>query len=895
MGIPGFYRWMVERFPKAIVTAKTRTEDVIVESEEKTDCSLPNPNEIEFDYLYLDMNGIVHMCFNPKEIQSDDSASWNEYREVAKKSASDYVDRIFSIIRPRKLIFLALDGVAPRAKMNQQRARRFTSARQQRKEREKAEKGARTTREAFDGNQISPGTTFMSMICDWLHRYVAERIQTDRAWQQIDAIVSDSQVPGEGEHKIMDFIRWQRSQNGYDSNSKHAIYGADADLIMLGLSLHEPNLFVVREDPQFVVCHRCSNFGHTTSDCTATTVSSKDSGSDESRTVHVANLPPDINESILESLFTPCGVILDVRIVRDRETLQPKGFGFVEFKERDSAEKAYRQLHRKKLNGKKLIVSFAREQSGTNSRGVPSDEKLAEFQSISGLSMEESFQYLIESQWNVEVALSIFFDPTGDAQLQRDLLAIATLESNSDGTALNEENENEKTKKRKKPVKFSLVNLGVVRDYLRLLYLSKTNIPADMTNFSLEKWIDDFILVCTFGGNDFVPSLTCVDFFDAGVDVLVAIYKSCQPFPENKSLIEGGQICRKSLETFLRALGKVEEYLASKKVRKNALPGKKKRRSSRARPGDDAKGAATSQKESPNVADGKKEITIHNGKAEEPDVTAKLEYYRQKFGLESSNNNFVRRLCSDYLRTLIWVHKYYYLGCPSWEWFYPYHYPPLASDLAEFIADCSTNEGWTFGKLDSFELGSPFTPFEQLMAVLPVESALESGLPESLISLMTADTEFSQFYRSDFKIDHQGKRESQAVPLLAFVDQELLLKLVRPFEDEKLLTAEQIGRNTRRLPSLYANENKKIDSSLLRGYVELSLTSKSEVQALAPHLPGSEHFKLSGAALSLSEKDLEDMEKSRAGQLCTDRIKSLSCFTCQEFGHRSKDCHLSKD
>jgi len=95
----------------------------------------------------------------------------------------------------------------------------------------------------------------MALINDWLHEFVAQKISTDKSWQQIEFIVDDSSVPGEGEHKILDFMRFLKTCKDYNPNQYHCIYRRDSDLIMLGLITQEPNLHILREDPYLVRCY----------------------------------------------------------------------------------------------------------------------------------------------------------------------------------------------------------------------------------------------------------------------------------------------------------------------------------------------------------------------------------------------------------------------------------------------------------------------------------------------------------------------------------------------------------------------------------------------------------------------------------------------------------------
>jgi 5'-3' exoribonuclease 1 len=230
MGVPKFFRWMSERYPAI--------------SQLIADNRIP-----EFDALYLDMNGIIHNCTHT----NNDSPTFRLTEDKMFIAIFNYIEHLFSKIKPQKLFFMAIDGVAPRAKMNQQRARRFRTALDAEVARDKAIKeGVEMPKEdAFDSNCITPGTEFMARLTKQLKYFVAKKVSEDADWQGVEIVLSGHEVPGEGEHKIMEYIRQAKAQPEYDPNRRHCLYGLDADLIMLGLLSHDPHFCLLREEVTF--------------------------------------------------------------------------------------------------------------------------------------------------------------------------------------------------------------------------------------------------------------------------------------------------------------------------------------------------------------------------------------------------------------------------------------------------------------------------------------------------------------------------------------------------------------------------------------------------------------------------------------------------------------------
>ena len=194
-----------------------------------------------FERLYMDCNSILYDCFRKVTATATATATATEtnYTQIMELAAIE-IEKYISMINPTQYVYIAFDGVAPMAKMDQQRTRRYKSwfdaCIMEKINPIKNGTATTTTTSIF-----TPGTEFMNKLTDFMR----ERFKTAR----LKIIVATPDEPGEGEHKLYEHLR----SFPCEPHETCAIYGLDADLIMLSL-FHLTfcrNLYIFREAPQF--------------------------------------------------------------------------------------------------------------------------------------------------------------------------------------------------------------------------------------------------------------------------------------------------------------------------------------------------------------------------------------------------------------------------------------------------------------------------------------------------------------------------------------------------------------------------------------------------------------------------------------------------------------------
>ncbi|RWR97088.1 putative 5-3 exonuclease [Cinnamomum micranthum f. kanehirae] len=434
---------------------------------------------------------------------------------------------------------------------------------------------------------------------------------------------------------------------------------------------------------------------------------------------------------------------------------------------------------------------------------------------------------------------------------------------------------------------YQFLNIWTLREYLRL-DLAMTEPPFEI-NF--ERIVDDFVFMCFLAGNDFLPHLPTLEIHEGGIDLLMTVYKerfnsmgghlidTHRLKEKNASYMK-----KKRVERFIAAVGSYEEQIFQKRsemreqnlrriLRKMDEANKEEIDSeqefnqtgtcySEFNPGkgysrlndkslslgrvesmwaSDQEIVAADCMESFNctdtdVSNNTKELRqkLKDLLREKSDIFKqgrlpadkvqlghpgwKKRYYKEKFSAETADQMERTRkdIVQNYAEGLCWVLRYYYEGVCSWTWHYKHHYGPFASDIKGF--SCTDIK---------FQMGAPFTPFAQLMSVLPPRSS--HALPEAYRQLMTSNnSKVRYFYRNDFEVDTDGKRYLwQGVTKLPFIEEKLLLTEIENLECE--LADDEVRRNSVSDDKIFTRKSHEFGSEVLSIYGHLKHVSESRL------------------------------------------------------------------
>ncbi|CAO3646971.1 unnamed protein product [Cunninghamella echinulata] len=733
------------------------------------------------------MNGIIHPCCHPE----DKPAPSTEDEMIIDIFA--YIDCIVNIIRPRKVLYMAIDGVAPRAKMNQQRSRRFRAAQLAEIER-KAEEKVRQELAAigqedqlekkeahFDSNCITPGTPFMAHLAFCLRYYIAEKQNTDPLWKNLKVILSDATVPGEGEHKVMEFIRVQRSRPEHDPNTSHVMYGLDADLIMLALGTHEPHFKILRED--VIVqqhnkknCEICRKPGHSAVDCRVNAQASAAAGveidipkQEKTEEEKLADSKPyvflhvNILREYLEHAlrFNVPGLEFDLERAIDDWVFMCFFVGndflphLPSLEIREGAISTLSLIWKQCMpmmggymtyNGK---VDLKRVQILVSELGKMEDAIFSERREKEERRKRNAKRRKIENEQRLQEK-GLQTTATGPQFTFADLAAAPVNDPNA-----------------------GISNIDVVRNRAALRMAANQSVASQLKAQLITNEEDNVTDSTSTSGveEDTTATDTTMETEERGIkrkaeEDLEDIGDDNQESANDKddSIIETDDFDEpdNAEETDLVAKGKaiLAKVSADKKAKEDAARERE--------PEDAVRLWETGWKE---------------------------RYYETKFHLRADQDREeINEIVKSYIEGLCWVFAYYYKGCVSWSWYYPYHYTPMASDFKDI------------DKIDiQFELSSPLKPFEQLMGVLPAAS--RSHIPQPFQRLMTeSDSPIIDFYPTEFDVDMDGKKwEWQGVVKLPFIDPKRLLEAMDTVYDQ--LNEEEKIRNSVGPSLLYVSES----------------------------------------------------------------------------------------
>jgi len=818
----------------------------------------------EFDRLYLDMNGIIHCASHNNSEEEDEKPTHKNNEENGNNDGDEkkdeafnedsnpplsggsggevggavpgiteeqifqnvcyYLDRVITdIVQPKELVYLAIDGVAPRAKLNQQRSRRYRSgtekeiemhlmtlqqaqekggvdseskrrefiieadgggddgywwediSRSSPPEKESASRGSQRFSgiveasssgnassgstspsnasisisddkpfpQGFHSNCITPGTPFLHKCSQRIVEFVKHKLASDPKWKDLTIVFSGHDVPGEGEHKIMDFIRHEKHKPGYDPNTRHCIYGQDGDLIMLGLATHEPHTCLLREEVVFDAARKnavraLAKLEHEKQ--------MEVSGEGEEDGNGNGNQQPPLNAAIQSYIHNANYELLHLSVLRDYLAL--------EFETKEFYPESKFQLE-PTIDDFVFMTFFVGNDFLPHMPALDIGDEA--FDLLFFAYKKNRGKWIHDGRYKRNLTIKgNKNDGSGEQQMEINHPYLTDSGTITSGDRLES----------------FLADVGSYEDpYYDNKRISMTEDNERMRNADKKA-----------GRESLIPSKELLDQVEmAGRELYRDMLLKNSLIGERDGPEDDVEDELDEMETFKPVTSTRTAPRVKLSTDENAVEAGLIKKL-----GGILRGSLSA-----------KEGGVSNATFDDNDlIDVKGRYYYDKFRFTPFDSEKHLALRKAYIQGLVWNLEYYYKGCVSWEWFYPYHYGPMLSDLIDInnlLSEISFFGNDNKNVADGVRrvAGQPLRPFEQLLGCLPPSSSYL--LPEPYRWLMTSpESPLIDSYPESFTVDMNGKRWPwEAVTLLPFIDVNKMVESTRTLIDENLLSEEE--------------------------------------------------------------------------------------------------------
>ena len=776
MGIPKFAYFISQRYPLIVKKIK-----------EKVDVP-------EIDNFYLDLNSVIHNVSHGNSILI--SCQKRSYEDIYLDTC-DTIEKLFQIIKPKNLLFISIDGVAPRTKMNQQRIRRYRKNTNMTMEELEIikEKGIDINNQ-FNSDAISAGTKFMFHLTEYIKDFIIKKKKTDKNWAKIEIILTGADVPGEGEHKILEYIRTYKKSEVYRKNIRHCIYGLDADLVMLALISHEPNIVLLRED-NILMKKKQKLLAKKGIELKLN--KEKEEESYEFFLISVLREYLELEfydikdkikfefnmERIIDDFIFLCFFIgndflpnlysfaietgaMDYLFDFYKDCLpELEGYiteqGKIDF---SRAKKIFNLLAKKELHSLDMLLYNVKDSAKKN-REKRQEQAKEQIKMLKKLKKKEKIQKLKEELNNKTPEEKIEFKKN---KKKKEIEKIKNIfekicEKNNKQLKFEEEyakyrkdpksfeerkmviitramvdlfDDNEEDEEANKKKKMKIIKSEIEKKYEEDKAKEKQNVDykSPKAKLTLDSSIKDVLCEALRYDKYFEDQNYCSDYSPDDIS------DSDVSDVDTNSLMEE---VSKNMEAMMKA-------------------------------------SQCEKAEDINQQFNEKLLNQYIKNSQE----AKAFYYKEKLkidintpeGKEEKNKMF-----NLYLQGLQWVLLYYYQGVKSWRWYYPYNYAPMISDFENIDFNYNSND---LIKLFENDKSEPFSPFQSLLFILPKTSF--DLLPPCYKEF---PNQAPEYFPENVDIDYNGKHTPwEAVVLLPFLDEEKVLNLEK--KDRKLTKEEEI-------------------------------------------------------------------------------------------------------